>query len=205
MSGTRAAPPGFAGAPGRFACVHATVYVSHEGVSEAFPVCYAAGNVPGRKRGNVSRVYRGGRKSCRGHWYLPVTPCYADGISFPPGCQRVTSGHRGEALEAGELARQLAQAAAGIGVIGLVVGPRLVLSVEEAAADLLGGGGDLARGRRDALRDGGDRRLVDDLGRHERGGVQGAHGDAGAGDLAGQVEGEQDLGELALPVGPETV
>src|SRR5215469_12070840 len=36
------------------ACFHATVNVSHAGVSRAFPVCYAAGNVPGENGRDVS-------------------------------------------------------------------------------------------------------------------------------------------------------
>src|SRR6266702_6235003 len=83
MSGTRVAPPGLLACPGRSAYVHATVHVSHGRVSRAFPVCYAAGNVPGQKRGDVSRMYRGGRPACRPPRLLPVTTHYGEGISFP--------------------------------------------------------------------------------------------------------------------------
>ena len=44
-----------------------------------------------------------------------------------------------------------------------------------------------------------------DLGRHERGRVQGVDGHPVGVELGGQVEGEQDLRELALPVGAHPV
>src|SRR5579864_9259946 len=55
LSGSRVVvPTGLLARPGRSACFHATVNVSHARVSRAFPVCYAGGNVAGGNARDVS-------------------------------------------------------------------------------------------------------------------------------------------------------
>src|SRR5215471_21387967 len=53
LSGSRVAARADLAAPAA-SCLHATVNVSHTRVSAGFPVCYAAGNVAGGMRRDVS-------------------------------------------------------------------------------------------------------------------------------------------------------
>src|SRR5215203_3873565 len=143
-------------------------------------------------------------------------PIIACARSSPPprkvGARAVAHGRSLRRLfrsEAAQLLAQGPQPLARLPVVGLVFGSRLASAVEVASRDAFEVGGDRQPLRRRRAFFHGAHRvaegLADHLGVHQGRGVQGVRGDARPFQALAEREGEHDLGELALRVGPPPV